>query len=174
MTERRNAQELEDLKAQHRIRRQELEDNHLIYKRKIASLELDRDKVQREMEEAERLANEKTDENNALRAKLSQINTAIAEVESTMHTMKVKIERADDTIKKYDQTIKANEKSLEADRAELAKWEARWDEEVRKRERLESTITELKAAKSEDKKKKTDVSSSASASVSVSVSSSSS
>ena len=67
--ERKNVQELENLKAQQRIHAQELEDNNLIYKRKIASLELELSDTKRKMDEAEKLADEETSKTDKLKVK---------------------------------------------------------------------------------------------------------
>ena len=67
--ERKNVQELENLKAQQRIHAQELEDHNLIYKRKIASLELELSDTKRKMDEAEKLADEETSKTDKLKVK---------------------------------------------------------------------------------------------------------
>lgn len=178
MTERQNAQEIENLKAEQRIHAQELEDNSLIYKRQVSTLELEYNDVKKKLETIEKMAEQEASEKMTLKATISQTSASFLEVEAQIRAMKLKLEvkvveiplsmkhcplisftlyvykRADSTLAERERQIEQLKQELSVAQADSERVEAIIKEEERTRKRLEDTIRELESRNDQEAKLK--------------------
>ncbi|KAI8141292.1 hypothetical protein BJV82DRAFT_182199 [Fennellomyces sp. T-0311] len=152
--ERNNAHELESMKAQQRIHRQELEDTNLILKRKLASLQLEYADAERELSRVDKRREKADSENAMLKKTISETSAAFVEVEEETRAVKLKMERADDTLMEYDRTIEKMTKDLEVDKARLDELIRKSEEEDRTQERLKEKIRELESRREHESKQR--------------------
>ncbi|KAG0170354.1 hypothetical protein DFQ30_002602 [Apophysomyces sp. BC1015] len=139
----RHIQEMENLNAQQRIHRQELEDNSLIYKRRVTNLEIEVGEAQRQFDHIQyRLNNEKR-ENETLQATISQTSVSFAEIEAEMRKIRLKLERSHDMLLEKERTIENLTTELDQDNAKADELEQKLSKEEAKRQGLLEIIQEL-------------------------------
>ncbi|KAF7724174.1 hypothetical protein EC973_001246 [Apophysomyces ossiformis] len=139
----RHTQEIENLNAQQRIHRQELEDNSLIFKRRVTNLEIEVGEAQRQFDHIQYRLNSEKRENETLQATISQTSTSFAEIEAEMRNIRLKLERSQDMLLEKERLIQSLTVELKDDMAKAEELDGKLEKEIASRQGLVEIIREL-------------------------------
>ncbi|KAI8067122.1 hypothetical protein BC940DRAFT_301352 [Gongronella butleri] len=136
-------QEIENMNAQQRIHYQELEDKHLIYKRRVTTIELELQDCQRKWADADKRASQVMQEHQQLEAKMDQVRKEMESMDHEIQAMDLKLQRFGGTLQERERAIAQQQAILDKEAPATERAEAKLKEVQANRHALEAMIKEL-------------------------------